>query len=64
MKTIKEWLSELPEPARSQALDNYEGPENRMASSILEALMIAFIWEATVEGWDYWNNIYEELEKL
>ena len=64
MKTVKEWLSKLPEPARSHALDNCEIPESITADSILEALMIAFVWERTVEGWFYWNDIYEELENL
>lgn len=60
MKTIKEWLSELHEPYRSQALKNMEmygvnGHET--ATTFRTALMAAFVWQDSPEGGDFWLEI-------
>jgi hypothetical protein len=61
-KTIKQWLSELPEPYRTEALHNLEvcpwyGPE-AAKDSLSEALSIGFWWDCTKRGLDYWLAIY------
>jgi hypothetical protein len=71
MKTIKEWLMDLPEPVRSRAL-KYEGrvgsyfgvtvADDRMAIACL------YDWDNTFEGRKYWQMVhrgeYNEAEAL
>ena len=66
MKKISEWLMELPEPYRTQALHNFK--EQQLADSKWEtitwALLAAFNWSKTdedSEGLEYWNDFYENL---
>ena len=68
MKTVKEWLQELPEPQRSEALFNVENhnynPEFIMSSkheSIKDALTRSFIWAKSEQGHDYWSLIQANL---
>jgi hypothetical protein len=67
MKTIREWLEELPEPYRTQAIanayreDNF-ADENTLAETASRALDIAFIHLTSIEGLDYWTNIWEKLQ--
>lgn len=65
-KTIREWLSELPEPYRSLALKNYELLNDEMDLQIKEdtpekdmrgALSGAYVWEQTKEGYDFWHKV-------
>lgn len=61
--TIKEWLSgEFGEPYQTQALANLK-PENEniKVPSLHRALLDAFSWETSPEGFDYWNKIYAVL---
>lgn len=64
-KTIEQWFNELPEPYRSQALENTlnQWGEKRLKvheSSIKDALLGGFIWKDTPkeQGQDYWRNFY------
>lgn len=62
-KTIKEWLEELPEPYRTQALNNadevlLECTEETQS----EALKGAFMWFTTEEGHDYWSQLHKTLK--
>ena len=66
-RPIKDWLEELPEPHKTQALTNYTlGYSNTrssgMAGSKYEAIDFAFWWRASPEGESYWSNFYEDLE--
>lgn len=68
MKTLKEWLEELPTEVKEKALNNvYKlniNPELALRyreESLKSAIMGAFIWMETEEGNDYWYNIYKEL---
>ncbi len=56
MKTIKEWLMELPEPVRSRAL-KYEIGFNDVHICLTAAIGTAFTWAATKEGSDYWGYV-------
>lgn len=72
MKTIKQWLNELPEPIRSRALkyengyysSNWENEEY----SLSVALWSAFPFSETDESRMYWVKVsvgqYEEAESL
>ncbi len=65
MKTIKEWLNELPEPERSQAIENMQpDAEGQItARNKAEAVIQAFVFSQTPQGFSYWNNIHFNLEK-
>lgn len=55
MKTIQEWLQELPEPYRSKALKNANPCNIRLERpSLALAIRAAFIWEDSPEGAEYW----------
>jgi len=62
MKTIKQWLETLPEPYRSQALENWDG-ESRKVKSSSAAIGSAFKWWKSPEGIKYWENFYYLLSK-
>ena len=54
MKTIKQWISELPEPYRSQALKNTTKKIQIVpVKDIKDALVSAFIWSYSKQGHDY-----------
>ena len=66
-KPISEWLSELPEPYRSQALEMHrEHPLRSFGGTPVEtpheAVNRAFLWEATPQGRAYWDELYTTLE--
>jgi len=59
MKTIKEWLSELPEPYRSQALENTAVDTlDENEGNLSMALHEAFDWETSLQGHNYWRILY------
>lgn len=60
--TTQKTLAELPEPYRSQALANVnKGFENYThdITDLDSALLSAFYWEKTPEGYDYWAKVYD-----
>lgn len=71
MKTVKEWLKELPEPYRSQALENIEIPEctdgqkhthDTVVGSSSDAVSKAFWHGQTPQGRKYWYSLIRRLE--
>lgn len=63
MKTIKEWLETLEEPYRSQAIKNTEEsllPIER--ESLDDAIIKAFTWSDTEEGFNHWNALYNSVQ--
>lgn len=61
-KTIREWLEELPEPYRTEAINNaYELIIDTPEKSITEALSNAFVWKNSPQGNKYWNELYDKL---
>lgn len=62
MKTIEQWLNELPEPYRSQAFENCgQRLLSLEESSFKYALATAFIWELTTQGHEYWRELANNL---
>lgn len=62
MKKIKEWLEELPEPHRTEAIKNT--PElngDVMAHDLKSAIWCAFVWDKTIQGHQYWEKLYESI---
>lgn len=62
MKTIEEWLMELPEPHRTKAFNNLK-PERRYleCKSTESALIEAFSWNSSIEGKRYWIDVCVDL---
>jgi hypothetical protein len=62
MKTVKEWLETLDEPYRSQALENLL-PEyaSILEYSVNEALLGAFTWVNSPQGYEYWADYEDSL---
>lgn len=63
-KTMRKWYSELPEPYKSEAIrshTDYFGKKTKHAESLLLALLNGFEWGETEQGYEYWENIYNEL---
>jgi hypothetical protein len=68
MKTYVEWFNELPEPYRTQALENVRGggcahssryDESEMFVSMAQAITSTIHWSATPQGHEYWNELYD-----
>jgi hypothetical protein len=60
MKTVREWLNELPEEIRERAIRNAEESTwNHLGNQhhcLDEALGDAFSWALTVEDYDFWSR--------
>ena len=60
--TIAGWLNTLPEPYRTQALENMdEDGGDCEADNAVQAVNRAFWWGSSPEGYDYWNNFHQTL---
>ena len=54
-KTVKDYLEQLKEPYKTKALNNTGAlNKNRKVDSMNEALMSAFWWQGSPEGYKYW----------
>lgn len=66
-KTIREWLEELEEPYKSQAIQNAENESeyndylDEARDSLAGAVLGAFTWEYSPEGDKYWSDLYDTL---
>lgn len=63
MKTIKEWLETLPEPYRTQALENAKNclvgcgrTLDVNQGTLSDAVAGAFIWLLSPQGEQYWED--------
>jgi len=64
MKTAREWFETFPEPYRSQALENIENFKLHSSNKSYDKASVAidsFDWDATSEGYYYWERFYENL---
>lgn len=65
MKTVEQWLKELPEPYRTQALENLvHSQRNIVVDDIVKAVLNAFAWGDTDfidQGFDYWRILCNRL---
>lgn len=61
MKTIKEWIESISDPeVRRKALNNTRQPELSIQKySLHEAFALAFIWNESPEGEEYWSAVYQ-----
>lgn len=59
MKTILEYLKELEEPYKTQALNNTSDEILKEdVKTLEEAIKLAFVWEKSQQGWNYWNEVH------
>lgn len=71
MKTIREWLEELPEPYRTQALENMKNdkpPTNPdeppvTGNTLDSALEEAFIWYKSPQNRTYWFDVFCAIQR-
>lgn len=66
MKTIKEWLDQLDQPYRFEAINNLicdQGIEGlfRTCESLSSALKISFYWDEAPEGANYWRHLFAKI---
>lgn len=64
MRPIEYWLTQLPLDIAQRAYQNIELSEmcvncvlNDLAPDIESALLLAFDWESSTEGFEYWAGI-------
>lgn len=62
-KTVRQFLNGLPVGDSGRALNNthHLKLETRV-SSLSEALQIAFMWEDSPEGYEYWARYTDEIK--
>jgi hypothetical protein len=66
MNTIKHYLEQIKDPeVRERALRNADNEALKRDdyTSTKNALFGAFIWDDSPEGFDYWNNIYNNINQ-
>lgn len=64
MKTTKQWLESLPEPYRSEALNNADPRvlvKESTDSLLSEALISSFTWSTSSQGFNYWKKLHYSL---
>jgi hypothetical protein len=62
MKTILEYFNELPEPYRSQAIENTDGKDkNIQVMDLAQALLCGFDWQDSKQGAYYWDSLYSKI---
>lgn len=60
MKTVKEWLEELPEPYRTQALEQTDNSHlKKTEDTMYSTLLGIFAWSDSREGAEYWRQLSE-----
>ena len=61
-KTIREWFETLPEPYRTQAIENsLTGNLNAPAENMFIALSCGFKYRRSPQGFDYWKDFQDKL---
>ena len=62
MKTIEEWLRELPIEYRDKALANLRLEKSYLLRRTLSiAILGAFLWSESPEGFDFWRKVYNQI---
>ena len=68
-KTIEQWFQELPEPYKTLAITNAAkqstlnfNKEDVNCNKLSDAIAIGFLWQETLEGESYWEEVYDTLK--
>lgn len=62
MKTAREWFAQLPEPIRSEAMENARDLDSEY-DSLAGAITNQFSWRKTPQRHDYWYRIAKKAER-
>lgn len=64
-KTIEEWFWDLNNSVRVKAIKNtvIKGRLKEDRFSLRDAIGAAFTWEDTPEGYSYWYNLRDRIER-
>lgn len=66
MKLVTEWLKELPEPYQSLAIkynkEQKRHNNNAQAATLKSAIVQAFAWVKTKEGFKKWYKLFNTLK--
>lgn len=59
MRTIKDYLNDINDPLiQLRALCNLQfDKEDRIVENMEDAISLAFCWDDTPEGYDYWDDV-------
>lgn len=65
MKTVRQWADHLPEPIRSQFLENVVAQRGQIylthkKPDLPSCISGAFAWDGTEQNAEYWINIYDQ----
>ena len=64
-KTVKQWLNTLKEPYKTKALNNLnKRVTNVKAINLNKALLQAFDWDMSLEGYEYWSDLASSLVNI
>jgi hypothetical protein len=65
MKTVLEHFETLPEPYRTQAIENCkdQGNEGLKVENLDEAFSDGFVWSRSKQGYDHWDDFYDSLSE-
>ena len=58
MKTPQQWAEHLPEPIRTEFLENIDEGYSDKLDSLEKAIYKSFSWYKTPQGAQYWGDIY------
>lgn len=59
---ILEWYKDLPEPYRSQAIENYDpGFYRTQTDHLASAIQDGFEWRRSIQGHDYWSLVFMKI---
>ena len=68
MKTIREWLNELPDGYRELALANEPKRkslfDNTKESDMASAIASAFLWSKSKEGMPFWSAVQDHFDEM
>lgn len=66
MKTVLEHLNSLPTDVKDMALENYRRHYKQLPvepNSVWDALVLAFNWNISREGREFWETVYFKLKE-
>lgn len=58
MKTPQQWAEHLPEPIRTQFLENIDKGYNEETKTLSHSIYRSFTWHKTAQGAQYWLDVY------
>jgi len=63
MKTVIEWFDTLPEPYKTQAINNTKlHLLKTFDESLIDAIKSSFTWHSTDQGHDYWFDLVNQID--